>query len=92
MNVIQVTYQFSRDEQTGFFRRNRASTDAIGLLSQWQAELPTREYDILRDDGTNGADEDLLVATLRTTQADVDNNQGNIDSLCHRFGLNRQVI
>jgi hypothetical protein len=92
MSDVKVTYKFSRDSHLGFLRHNRASTDAIGLLHQWKAVVPTREYEIHRDDGEDGNAEDVVIATLKTSQLDAHNHRGQIDTLCESFGLSREVI
>lgn len=88
MNSVSVTYQFTRDSQSlrGFLSSNRPSTDAMALLVNWQAELPTREYEVVEDT------DNVLVATLRTTQADVNSSQGHMDSRCEHHGLTRVVV
>lgn len=86
MNYVEVTYRFVRDERAGFFSSNRPSTDAIGLLLNWQAQLPTRQYEVIEDT------DESIVATLRTTQADVDANQGDMDARCNRHGVSRTVV
>jgi len=92
MNDIRVTYKFSRDSHLGFLRHNRASTDAIGLLHQWKAMVATREYEVHRDDGETGNADDVLIATLMTTQQDADSHRGQLDAMCAEVGLTREVV
>ena len=86
MNDVKVTYRFVRDDRAGFFSTNRPSTDALGMLMNWKAELPSREFNVIVD-----ADDELVV-TLKTTRADVDADQGGMTARCSRHGVSREVV
>lgn len=92
MNDVRVTYKFSRNALTSFLKENRASTDAIGLLVEWKAKVAARDYEVHRDDGDGVTDEDTVIATLSTTHGDAECHRGEIDTLCARFGLSREVL
>jgi hypothetical protein len=88
--TVDVTYQFTR--AAGHLRSNRASTDAHALLHVWGTGHQERSYEVLHDEDSQVRVDDVLVARLRTTQQDVDGNRGQMDLLCNRFGLVREVV
>lgn len=91
--AIQVTYRFARSRQgDGLLKKNRASTDALGLLETWTSASRARSYEVLYDEDSQERQDDTLVARLTTSQADIDANQGALDDLCRTFGLARELV
>jgi hypothetical protein len=89
--MLSVEYEFTRDTgRNGFFRTNRSSTDARGLLLEWQAGHPDRSYEIFFDeDSQTGNQSDVLQARLSSTERDP-NLDGSLDELCQKHGLTRR--
>ena len=50
MGIQTVVYRFSRDERTGFFSRNSASTDALNVLDRWKYGDLDRDYIVSLDE------------------------------------------
>lgn len=86
MNDVIVTYQFTRDVRSGFLKTTRPSTDAMALLWQWSTDLKTREFEVIDDT------DDMLVATIKTTQADIDADQGGFAHRCTQHGVLKTVV
>jgi hypothetical protein len=81
-------WRFSRAKSpSGFFSRNRLSTDAIGALSQWAATDPRRSFTIIE----GGEDEPTVVATL-TTVTDDTVAGSQLDTLCEQVGVDREYV
>ena len=57
-----------------------------------KAEQAVRDCEVHRDDGDGVAGEDIVIASLNTTRGDADSHKGEIDTLCSRFGLSREVL
>ena len=92
MATTRVTYEFRRS-QTSSGRRERASTDALTLLSHWANADDGRAYEVVFDsDAQSRADPDLLVANLSIQGTRWELVPGEFDGMCEQFGLHRTVV
>lgn len=84
---VTATYRFTRDQhsQPGFHSPNWASTDAVNLISCWEAAGAGRAHSILDDR------EDYLVAELSFPAFDADEASTAFHALCTKFGLKSEA-
>jgi hypothetical protein len=85
---ITATYRFTRDgtSPAGFASRNRPSTDALSVVATWALGGAGRSYSVLED-----SDEALLVKlTLR--EDDIDQARNDMEVLCSKHGVTREVV
>ncbi len=81
--MTKVKYKFKRDDFSLIqIFPNRASTDAINALNQWESENENWSYSIEEDD------DEYLIAELTIQDADLELPGTRLESLC----LNRGVI
>jgi len=87
MTEKSVIYIFSRDDQSipGFMSPDRASTDAIGVVTNWSAWVG-RSHQILQDQ------DDLLIAKLSYQEADERLAADDLNRRCAEQGLKRETI
>ena len=84
--MCNAHYKFIRSQSiSGFLKSNRASTDAINALSNWENSGQKRSYEIL-----NGEDEELL-ARLTWGKSDTSADSA-LDDACLKFGVERVYI
>jgi hypothetical protein len=82
-----VTYRFARDPNNaaGFMSANRPSTDAMGAIANWELADPSRSYQKLVDK------DDEVVARLSFLLADRDQAACDLDALCTKCGVMREL-
>lgn len=75
-------YRFVRRSNSieGFVSKNRASTDAIGVLEIWSKDRPQRSYNILIDE------DDELVADLTWSETDFSVGT-SLENACDELGI-----
>lgn len=88
MNRTTGTYRFTRSANsvTGFFSKNRASTDALAALDNWQAKGVGREFNIDDDQ------EEQIVATLTFDFSDRVIAGVQLVEMCEKHGVERTFI
>lgn len=80
MTIQTARYIFTRDEILGFLNRNRASTDALNALEQWQHASADRSYEVLVDEPDS--------LEVRLSLLESDSNAGpELHGLCHKHGV-----
>lgn len=80
-------YKFVRKSNSieGFASTNRASTDALNVVTIWSNAQPQRSFSILVDE------DEQLVADL--TWSETDHSAGpNLDGACDKFGIERSYV
>jgi hypothetical protein len=85
MAMITGVYRFTRlpNSVPGFFSKNRASTDALNVLSRWRSMGAQRDFDIHVDK------EDEFVAALSFLDIDQNSARDDLDALCKEHGVER---
>jgi hypothetical protein len=87
MHTRVVRYRFARAKNSvvGFARANRASTDALNALLQWQAGAAGREFTRLVDE------DDYLDVEVKCNADDVDAGV-QLEAASEKVGVEREVI
>jgi hypothetical protein len=87
MQKLVVRYRFTRanNSAAGFARANRASTDALNALWQWQAGAAGREFTRLADE------DDHLDVEVKCNADDADAGI-QLEAASEKVGVERQVI
>jgi len=82
-----VAYRFSRDPDSpaGSMSANRASTDAMGAVANWELAGPDRSYEVLVDE------DDELVVRLSFLATQRDQAGHDLNARCARHGVTRAL-
>lgn len=88
MSKIKGKYRFTRSANSvsGFFSKNRASTDALAALTRWREMGTARDFEVHDDQDHE------IVATLTFDKADQGLGAEHLDALCHEYGVERTYI
>jgi hypothetical protein len=88
MSKTNGKYRFTRraNSVTGFFSKNRASTDALAALANWRDQGVGREFNVDDDQ------EEQIVATLTFDLSDRVTAGVQLDELCEKHGVERTFI
>jgi hypothetical protein len=81
------TWKFERDGIKGFLSAERASSDALSALAQWQSEDPRRSFKIVSGEES----ETEMVAELSTDAAD-SNSGASLDTACAKHSVSRTRV
>lgn len=80
-----VSYKFTRNINDHRVSNERASTDAIGALEQWTANVSSREYEVSDDN------DEFIIATVRFSSSD-NNARDDMASACRQYSVQREMI
>ena len=88
MSKTTGKYRFTRSDKsvTGFFSKNRASTDALAALANWREQRVDREFNVDDDQ------EEQIVATLTFDLSDRVIAGVQLDEMCEKHGVERTFI
>jgi len=88
MSGTTGTYRFTRSANsvTGFFSKNRASTDALAALESW------REMGVGREFNVDDVQEEQVVATLTFDFSDRITAGVQLVEMCEKHGVERTFI
>lgn len=88
MSGTTVIYRFTRSANsvTGFFSKNRASTDALAALENWREMGAGREFNVDDDQ------EEQIVATLTFDFSDRVTAGVQLVEMCEKHGVERTCI
>jgi hypothetical protein len=82
-----VTYRFTRDANNAaaLMSANRPSTDAMGAIANWELAGSGRSYQTLVDK------DDEVVVRLSFLTANRDQAASDLDALCSKWGVTREL-
>lgn len=88
MSKTTVKYRFTRtpNSVTGFFSKNRASTDALAALANWRQKGVDREFSLDDDQ------DEQIVVPLTFDLSDQSTAGIHLDEICEKHGVERTFI
>ena len=85
--MAKAKYKFTRSNSlSGFARTNRASTDALNALSEWQNKDKNWSYEVEVDE------DEKLIAVLTFGDSDSEKAGVTLEIACDRYGIVREYL